>query len=99
MHGKNQDGVCHVIRNKHKDDCMQNLKQKEDFNNIRRSKCFKPLFIGAKNYMKTTKKGDAFLIYVFPSLDGELHPREIPSHYKEFKYVFENKNVNTLSKH
>jgi hypothetical protein len=60
MHGKNQDGACHVIRNKHRDDCMQNLKQKEDFSSIRRFECFKPLFIGAKTYMKTTKKGDAF---------------------------------------
>jgi hypothetical protein len=79
MHGKNQDGVCHVTRNKHRDDCMQNLKQKEDLSSIRRSRCFKPLFIGEKIYMKTTKRGDAFLIYALPSPNGELCPHEIPS--------------------
>jgi hypothetical protein len=26
MHGKNQNGVCHVTKNKHGDECMQNLK-------------------------------------------------------------------------
>jgi hypothetical protein len=31
MHGKNQDVVCHVTKNKHGDECMQNLKEKEDF--------------------------------------------------------------------
>jgi hypothetical protein len=82
-----------------RDDCMQNLKQKEDLISIKRSRCFKPLFIGAKTYMKTTKKRDAFSIYALPSLDSELRPHEIPSQYKEFKYVFEKKNVNTLSKH
>jgi len=99
MHGKNQDGVCHVTKNKHRDDWVQNLKQKEDFGSIKRFRCSKPLFIRAKTYMKTTKRGDAFLIYVLPSPDGELCSHEIPSHYKEFKYVFEKKNVNTLSKH
>ncbi len=29
IHNKNQDGVCHVTKNKHGDECMQNLKQKE----------------------------------------------------------------------
>ncbi len=31
MHGKNQDEVHHVTKNKHEDECMQNLKHKEDF--------------------------------------------------------------------
>ncbi len=26
MHGKNQDGVCHIIEKKHGDECMPNLK-------------------------------------------------------------------------
>ncbi len=29
MHGKNQDGVSHVIEKKHGDECLQNLKWKE----------------------------------------------------------------------
>jgi hypothetical protein len=69
MHGKNQDGICHVIRNKHGDECMQNLKQKENFKNIRRPTCPKPLLIRARVFMKVAKSGDAFLIYILPSLD------------------------------
>jgi len=26
MHGKNQDQICHLIENKHGDECMQNSK-------------------------------------------------------------------------
>jgi hypothetical protein len=37
--------------------------------------------------MKVAKKGDAFLIYNFPSPDVEPCPHEIPSKYQEFKDV------------
>jgi hypothetical protein len=30
MHGKNQKGVCHLTRNKHGDECMQNFEQQGD---------------------------------------------------------------------
>ncbi len=46
---------------------MQNLKQKEDLNGIKRPRCPKPLFIGKKTFMKVITKGNAFLIYVLPS--------------------------------
>jgi hypothetical protein len=49
--------------------------------------------------MQATKKGEAFLIYVFPRSNVESPHYEIPSQYKEFKDVFEKKNVNTLPKH
>jgi hypothetical protein len=49
--------------------------------------------------MKATKKGDAFLIYNFPSPDVEPHPHEIPSKYQEFKDVFEKQYADTLPKH
>jgi hypothetical protein len=44
-------------------------------------------------------KGDAFLIYIFPSPDVEPHPHEIPYWYQEFNDVLEKKNVDTLPKH
>jgi hypothetical protein len=78
---------------------MQNLKQKENLNGTTRPKCPKPLFVGAKAFMKAATKGDAFFIYVFPSLHVEPHPHEIPSQYQEFKDVFEKINANTLPKH
>jgi hypothetical protein len=59
----------------------------------------KALFIGARFFMQSIKKGDAFLIYVFPISNVELHLHEIPSPYKKFKDVFENNNVDTLPKH
>jgi hypothetical protein len=58
---------------------MQNLKQKEDVNGTRRPRCPKPLFIGAKTFMKVATRGNAFLIYILPLLDVEPHPHEIPS--------------------
>jgi hypothetical protein len=57
------------------------------------------LFIRAKTFMQTTKKGDAFLIYVLTTLDAKSPCHEISSQYKEFKDVFEKKNVDTLLKH
>ncbi len=75
------------------------LIEKRYFNSSRRPKCPKPLFVGAKHFMKATKKGDAFLIYNFPSPDVEPHPHEIPSKYQEFKDVFEKQYADTLPKH
>jgi hypothetical protein len=75
------------------------LVEKRCFNSIRRPKCPKPLFVGAKKFMKAIKKGDAFLIYNFPSPNVEPCPHEIPSKYQKFKDVFEKKNVDILPKH
>jgi len=62
------------------------------------SKFSKPLFMGAKGFMHTTKKEDAFLIYALLVIN--VRPRhEIPSQYKGYKDVFEKKNADTLPKH
>jgi hypothetical protein len=66
MHGKNQDGVCHVIKNKHGVECMQNFKQKEDLGSTIKPRCPKSLFVGAKTFMWVAKKRDAFLIHTLP---------------------------------
>jgi hypothetical protein len=57
------------------------------------------LFVEAKTFMKVATRRDAFLIYVLPSPNVEPCPHEIPSHYQEFKDVFEKRNANTLPKH
>jgi len=49
----------------------------------------------SQGLMHVAKKGDAFLVYVFPMEGVELPHHEIPSYYKEFKYMFEKKNVDT----
>ncbi len=78
-HGESR-WICHVFENKHGDNCMQNLKHNGDLGSIRRFRCLKPLFIGAKGFVQATKKGDAFFIYVLPSLDVEhVHMRFLPS--------------------
>jgi hypothetical protein len=46
--------------------------------------------------MKVAMKGDAFLIYAFPSPNVEPHPHQIPSQYQEFKDVFEKKKCRHL---
>jgi hypothetical protein len=79
IHSKNQDGVCHVTKNKHGDECMQNLKQRENLGNTKRPRCPKHLFLEAKALMQATKKGNAFYIYVIPSIDVEPCPHKIPS--------------------
>jgi hypothetical protein len=66
--------LCHVTKNKHGDECMQNMKEKEDFGSTRRPRWPKPLFVGAKAFMKAFKRGDIFFIYNFHSLDVEPHP-------------------------
>jgi hypothetical protein len=50
MHGKNQDEVCHVTKNKHEDECMQILKQKENFYSTKRPRCPVLLFVGIKTF-------------------------------------------------
>jgi hypothetical protein len=57
---------------------MQILKQKEYVNDTRRPRYPKPLFIGAKAFMKVATRGDAFLIYILPSPNVEPCPHEIP---------------------
>jgi hypothetical protein len=78
IYDKNQNGVCHVTKNKHGDECMSNLKQMEDLGSTRRPRCPKHFFIETKASMHATKKGNAFFIYVIPSIDVEPHPHKIP---------------------
>jgi len=67
MHGKNQDGVCHLIENKHEDECMQNLKQKEVYlSSTRNPRCPKPLFtLEQKLSCKLPIKEMHFLFMIF----------------------------------
>jgi len=67
--------------------------------NVLDVKSSKALFIKTRTFMQATKKGNAFLIYDFPTLDVESLRHKIPSQYKKFKDMLENKNVDTLPKH
>jgi len=78
---------------------MQNLKQQGNIGGTRRPKNPKPLFIGAKAFMKTATRINAFSIYALPSPNVEPCPHEIPSQYQKLKDMFVKKNVDTLPKH
>ncbi len=59
-----------------------NLLKSRVFSNIggiKRLRCPRPLFVGIKTFIKTTTKGDAFLIYVLPSPNVEPCPHKISS--------------------
>jgi hypothetical protein len=44
MHGKNQNGVCHLTENMREGECMLNFKQKEVYlGSTRKPRCPKPL--------------------------------------------------------
>jgi hypothetical protein len=55
MFNKNHVGVHCALKDKHEDGCMQNFKHKEDFNSIKKSTCFKLMFVRAKAFMDAAK--------------------------------------------
>jgi hypothetical protein len=54
------------------------LKHKKNLGGIKRPKCPKPLFVGAKTFIIVAKRKDALLIYVLFLPNVESHPHEIP---------------------
>jgi len=60
---------------------MQNLNRKNDLDGIKRPRCPKTLFVGAKAFIKVAKRRDAFFIYVFPSPNVKPRSHEIFSQY------------------
>jgi hypothetical protein len=73
--GLNMNMVVYVVHSntKHEDGCMQNFKHKEDLNHTWGSKCSKMMSIQVKVSMHATKKRDAFMIHVFPTIDVKSH--------------------------
>jgi hypothetical protein len=59
----------------------------------------KPLFIGARTFMRATKTGTPFVIYATPTSEETTTSINIPAQYKEFQDVFEKKNANILLEH
>jgi hypothetical protein len=55
---------------------MQNLKHQGDLGGTIRPRCLEPLFVGIKKFLTTSTRGDAFFIYILPSLNVEPHPHE-----------------------
>jgi hypothetical protein len=95
MVGETYEHVRYVSNDKSGEaNCMLNLK---NLVGGQKSKFSKPLFIGAKACM-LQKKGMIF-IYVLLAIDTKPQQHDIHSQYKDYKDVFEKKNVDTFPKH
>jgi hypothetical protein len=70
---------------------MHKFKPEGDIGGNQRSKHFKPLLMGARAFIQTTKKGDAFFVYAILALDLRTQQHEIPIQYQDYKDIFERK--------
>jgi hypothetical protein len=59
----------------------------------------KPLFIGARAFIRAAKTGTSFAIYATPTFGETATSTNVPTQYKEFQDIFEKKNVDILPKH
>lgn len=59
----------------------------------------KPLFIGARTFMKEAKQSTPFVIFATPAKENATSTLVIPEQYEEFKDVFEKKNADMLPEH
>ena len=66
---------------------------------IRKSSIKKPLFIGARAFMRTSKEGTPFVIYATPISEEKTLATSIPEQYKDFQDVFQKKNADILPEH
>ena len=68
-------------------------------NLVRRSRTKKPLFIGARAFVRSSKDVKPFVIYATPTSGKRISTISIPEQYKVFQDVFQKKNADILSEH
>ena len=59
----------------------------------------KPLFIGARAFIRSSKEGASFVIYAAPTSGEKTSTLSILVQYKDFKDVFQKKNAKILPGH
>jgi len=59
----------------------------------------KPLFIGARAFMKEAKQNSPFVVFATPTRENATPTLIIPKQYEEFKDIFEKKNADMLPEH
>ena len=59
----------------------------------------KPLFIGVKAFIKSSKEGAPFVIYAAPTSGEKTSTSSIPDQYRNFEDVFQKKNANIIPEH
>lgn len=64
-------------------------------------KPIRPLFVGARAFLRAAKQGTTFAVYATPASDDTISTSttELPMQYKEFQDVFEKKNADLLPEH
>ncbi len=62
---------------------MRKFKPKGDIGGKQKSKHFKPLFMGVRTFIQTTKKGDAFFVYAILTFDLGTQQHETPIQYQD----------------
>jgi hypothetical protein len=65
----------------------------------KRSKVGKPLFVGARTFIKSSKEGAPFVIFAAPTSAEKSSSASIPEQYKDFEDVFQKKNADMLPEH
>jgi hypothetical protein len=65
----------------------------------RRSRTKKPLFIGARAFVRSSKASAPFVIYATPISEEKTSTASIPERYKDFEDVFQKKNADMLPEH
>ena len=66
---------------------------------IRRSRTKKPLFLGARAFVRLSKQGTPFIIYATPTSREKTSTTSILEQYKEFEDVFQKKSADMLPEH
>ena len=66
---------------------------------VRRPQIKKPLFIGARAFIRSSKEGTPFVIYATPTRGETISTASIPEQYKDFQDVFQKKNADMLPEH
>ena len=66
---------------------------------VRKSGMKKSLFIGARAFVRASKKGTSFVIYAVPTSEEKASTTSIPEQYKDFEDVFLKKNAYILPEH
>jgi len=78
---------------------MTFLKKQSKSQSNRRPKVGKPLFIGARAFVRSSKEGAPFVIYAAPISAEKSSTASIPEQYKDFEDVFQKKNADILPEH
>ena len=68
-------------------------------NAVRRPQIKKPLFIGTRAFIRSSKESAPFVIYATPISGEKTSTTSIPEQYKEFEDVFQKKNADMLLEH